>query len=135
MMMKCFNCGAEVRMPARFCGLCGTLVSDPHESTLVDAPVTGEDDLLPRLRMVLAGEYDVDRELGRGGMAVVYKATEVGLRRPVALKVLPPNLGLTVRAVERFKREARTVAELDHLCHVPVLGGELGQLADSSRKV
>lgn len=117
--MKCFNCGAEVGQPARFCGECGTLVSDPHEATLAISPA-GEDDLLQRVRMVLAGEYEVDRELGRGGMAVVFKATEVGLRRPVALKILPPDLGLTVRAVERFKREARTVAELDHPNIVPV---------------
>src|SRR5438067_3776118 len=53
-------------------------------------------------------------------MAVVFKANEVGLRRVVALKVLPPELGLTARAVERFKREARMVAEIDHPNIIPV---------------
>src|SRR5438067_11529913 len=53
-------------------------------------------------------------------MAVVFKATEVGLRRVVALKVLPPELGLTARAVERFKREARMVAEIDQPNIIPV---------------
>src|SRR5436305_587969 len=70
--------------------------------------------------MVLAGEYEVEHELGRGGMGVVFKATEIGLGRTVALKVLPPDLGLTPRAVERFKREARMVAELDHPNIIPV---------------
>jgi predicted Ser/Thr protein kinase len=116
--MKCFRCGAEVRPPARFCGVCGTLVAD-QEGTLI-VPPDHEDDLLERVRRVLAGEYEVESELARGGMAVVYKASEVGLRRAVALKVLPPDLGLTIRAVERFKREARTVAELDHPNIIPV---------------
>jgi len=117
--MKCFQCGAEVPAPARFCGHCGTRLSDPHESTLL-VPAEAQDALLERVRMVLAGEYEVEGEVGRGGMAVVFKATEVGLGRSVALKVLPPDLGLTVRAVERFKREARLVAELDHPNIIPV---------------
>ena len=117
--MKCFKCGADVPSPARFCGHCGTLVGDPHDPTLT-LPVATGDDLLQRLRMVLAGEYEVEHELARGGMAVVFKATEVGLRRVVALKVLPPELGLTARAAERFKREARMVAEIDHPNIIPV---------------
>ncbi len=117
--MKCFTCGADVSPPARFCGHCGTLVGDPHDATLTLPAATG-DDLLQRLRMVLAGEYEVEHELARGGMAVVFKANEVGLRRVVALKVLPPELGLTARAVERFKREARMVAEIDHPNIIPV---------------
>ncbi len=124
--MKCFQCGADVPPPARFCGLCGTLVGDPHEATLMVPPESG-DDLLQRLRMVLAGEYEVEHELARGGMAVVFKATEVGLRRVVALKVLPPELGLTARAAERFKREARMVAEIDHPNIIPVYRvGQIG---------
>ena len=124
--MKCFQCGAEVPPPARFCGHCGTLVGDPHDATLM-VPSESGDDLLQRLRMVLAGEYEVEHELARGGMAVVFKATEVGLRRVVALKVLPPELGLTARAAERFKREARMVAEIDHPNIIPVYRvGQIG---------
>ena len=117
--MKCFKCGAEVPPPARFCGHCGTFAGDPHEATLL-VPEEGGDDLLQRLRMVLAGEYEVEQELARGGMGVVFKAVELGLRRVVALKVLPPELGLTAHAVERFKREARMVAEIDHPNIIPV---------------
>ena len=124
--MKCFQCGADVAPGARFCGHCGTLVGDPHDTTLV-VPTDSGDDLLQRLRMVLAGEYEVEHELARGGMAVVFKATEIGLRRVVALKVLPPELGLTARAAERFKREARMVAEIDHPNIIPVYRvGQIG---------
>jgi len=124
--VKCFQCGADVPPPARFCGHCGTLVGDPHDATLM-VPSESGDDLLQRLRMVLAGEYSVEHELARGGMAVVFKATEVGLRRVVALKVLPPELGLTARAAERFKREARMVAEIDHPNIIPVYRvGQIG---------
>lgn len=132
--MKCFQCGADVPAPARFCGHCGTRLSDPHESTLV-VPAEAQDALLERVRMVLAGEYEVEHEVGRGGMAVVFKATEVGLGRSVALKVLPPDLGLTVRAVERFKREARLVAELDHPNIIPVYRvGQLGGILHIAMK-
>ena len=117
--MKCFNCGAEVAPPARFCASCGTSVADPHESTLV-LPPEADDQLLRRVRMSLSGEYEVQEELARGGMGIVFRATEVGLQRTVALKVLSPDFGLTGRAVARFKREARTVAELDHPNIVPV---------------
>ena len=99
---------------------------DPHEATVV---IETEDPeaLLHQLRMVLAGEFDVERELARGGMGVIFKATEVGLRRAVALKVLPPELGLSVKSAERFKREARMVAELDHPNIIPVYRvGRLG---------
>src|SRR6266542_5333289 len=60
-------------------------------------------------------------------MGIVFRATEVGLQRQVALRVLSPDLGLTGRAVARFKREARTVAELEHPNIVPVYRvGQLG---------
>src|SRR5216117_3704065 len=119
MKAKCFRCGSELESTARFCPNCGTPVSDPQSATVV-LPSEAGDDLLQRLRLVLAGEYEVEQELARGGMAIVYRATEVGLGRVVALKVLPPDLGLTPRAVERFKREARMVAELDHPNIIPV---------------
>ena len=124
--MKCFSCSAELSAGARFCASCGTLVVDPQDATVI---VDAEDPeaLLHRVRMVLAGEFDVERELARGGMGVIFKATEVTLRRPVALKVLPPELGLSVRTAERFKREARMVADLDHPNIIPVYRvGQLG---------
>ncbi|HXI34039.1 MAG TPA: protein kinase [Gemmatimonadales bacterium] len=118
--MKCFRCGSTIGDDQRFCGKCGALVSaDPHSETLAVETGGGEDQV-ERLRRVLSGEFEVDAELARGGMSVIYKARDVTLARSVALKVLPPELGLTVRAVERFQREARMAAELEHPNIVPV---------------
>ena len=62
----------------------------------------------------LAGQYDIERELGRGGMGVVYLAHDVKLDREVAIKVLPPLLAGAPEVRERFLREARTAARLSH---------------------
>ena len=125
-MVKCFGCGAAVPETSRFCGNCGRLVVDPNTSTVVDQTVE-EDTLLDRLRRVLAGDFEVERELARGGMGIVFRAVDEQAKRPVALKVLSPELGLTPRAAERFKREGRMVAELEHPNIVPVYRvGQIG---------
>jgi serine/threonine-protein kinase len=72
------------------------------------------------LQAALAGEYSLQRELGRGGMGVVYLARDVQLDRDVAIKVLPSHLAQTVQARERFLREARTAAGLSHPHIVPI---------------
>ncbi|MEQ8766256.1 MAG: protein kinase [Planctomycetota bacterium] len=66
------------------------------------------------------GDYDLVREIGRGSMGIVFEARQRKLNRRVALKVLPPNLTLTERAVQRFRREAESVAMLDHPGIVPI---------------
>src|SRR5689334_9932073 len=66
------------------------------------------------------GEFKIVRELGRGGMGVVYEAVQLPLHRRVALKVLGPGIGLTRRAVDRFRREAEAAAKLHHTNIVPV---------------
>jgi serine/threonine protein kinase len=76
--------------------------------------------LLGLLRTELAPEYAVEREVGRGGMAVVFLANEVQLGRAVAIKVLPPEMALAPNVAERFKREARMAASLDHPNIIPI---------------
>jgi serine/threonine protein kinase len=66
------------------------------------------------------GDFEINRELGRGGMGVVYEARQVSLNRPVALKVLSGGLGLTAKAVQRFRRESEAAAKLHHTNIVPV---------------
>ncbi|MEJ2737545.1 MAG: protein kinase [Anaerolineae bacterium] len=62
----------------------------------------------------ILGNYQLAEELGRGGMAVVYRAHQPSLNRDVAIKVLPPHLSFDQEFVERFQREARAAASLRH---------------------
>jgi serine/threonine protein kinase/tetratricopeptide (TPR) repeat protein len=66
------------------------------------------------------GEFRVLREIGRGGMGVVYEAEQTPMKRRVALKVLFPAVTSSPRAVERFQREARAAGRLHHTHLVPV---------------
>ena len=74
------------------------------------------------------GEYRIVREVGRGGMGVVYEAVQTSLSRRVALKVLPLGALLSDNALERFAREAATSGQLHHTSIVPVyaVGEEQG---------
>src|SRR5206468_464615 len=71
-------------------------------------------------REQLQDEYDILEELGRGGMAIVFKAREKQLERDVAIKVLPFSLAFDKEFVERFQREARTSAKLEHPGIIPI---------------
>jgi serine/threonine protein kinase/tetratricopeptide (TPR) repeat protein len=66
-----------------------------------------------RLQTALSDRYDLQREIGRGGMATVYLAQDLKHRRPVALKILHPHLAANVGA-ERFQREVEIAARLNH---------------------
>ena len=70
-------------------------------------------DTLERLTALVADRYAVERELGRGGMATVYLATDIRHDRRVAIKVLLPDLAATIGA-ERFEREIKLAARLQH---------------------
>ncbi len=72
------------------------------------------------LQSALAGEYSLQRELGRGGMGIVYLARDVQLDRDVAIKVLPAERAADPAARERFLREARLAAGLSHPHIVPI---------------
>ena len=76
--------------------------------------------LTDRLRAALAGRYDIEREQGRGGMAIVFRARDLRHDRTVAVKVLRPELGEALGA-ERFLREVRITAKLSHPHILPLL--------------
>jgi serine/threonine-protein kinase len=66
------------------------------------------------LQQAVAGRYSLERELGRGGMGIVFLARDVALDRLVAIKLLPPALATRSGLTERFLAEARTAARLSH---------------------
>jgi len=85
-------------------------------------------DLLSQLRTALADRYTLERELGRGGMATVYLARDLRHKRPVALKVLHPELAYAIGG-DRFLREIEVAANLTHPHIVPLFdSGEVDGL-------
>ena len=84
-------------------------------------------DLVDRLRAALADRYTFEREIGRGGMATVYRAQDLKHQRPVAVKVLHPYLAANLGA-ERFLREIQIAASLQHPHIVPLY--DSGQASD-----
>src|SRR4051794_24804739 len=85
----------------------------------------------------LFGAYRIDGVIARGGMGVVYRATQLNLERPVALKLIAPNLAEDPQFRERFVRESRTAAAIDHPNVVPIheAGDFEGRLFISMRLV
>jgi len=76
--------------------------------------------LAARLTQALGSSYTIEGEIGRGGMGVVYSARDERLKRKVAIKVLPPELGFREEIRIRFLREAETAARLSHPHIVPI---------------
>lgn len=72
------------------------------------------------LQTAVAGRFSLERELGRGGMGIVYLAHDVLLERPVAIKLLAPTLGASAEMRRRFVREARIAAQCFHPHIVPI---------------
>jgi serine/threonine protein kinase len=115
--MFCSRCGSEITGKSKFCPSCGL---DLMATTPVHAIATGVLQELDLVRDSLATEYEIIEELGRGGMAMVYRAKDRQLEREVAVKVLPFSLAFDTEFVERFQREARTAAQLEHPNIIPI---------------
>src|SRR5256884_3599537 len=83
-------------------------------------PAPAFDRLFLDFQSALAGRYSLERELGRGGMGVVYLAREVRLDRLVAVKLLPPAPARDAQLRERFLREAPTAPKPRHPHIIPI---------------
>jgi serine/threonine-protein kinase len=88
----------------------------------VPDPVVSSSDaeLRAHVERALSANYELDREIGRGGMGIVYKAKDRRLKRPVAVKLLPPELAFRGEIRSRFLKEAETAAQLSHPNIVPI---------------
>ena len=91
----------------------------PRPARMKNLPLTS-DNVFLSFQAALAGRYSIDRELGRGGMGIVYLAREVHLDRLVAIKLLPPELATKPALRERFVREAQLAAKLSHPNIIPI---------------
>jgi serine/threonine-protein kinase len=79
-----------------------------------------DDELRAHVERALAAHYELDCEIGRGGMGIVYRAKDKRLKRNVAIKLLPPELAFRSEIKSRFLREAETAAQLSHPNIVPI---------------
>jgi serine/threonine-protein kinase len=103
---SCRSCDTPLPAKAAFCPSCGT-------ATPTDLNVAFGEGFHDRLQSALAGRYRIERELGQGGMAVVFLAHDLKHQRDVALKVMRPELAKSIGA-DRFLREVRIAAQLSH---------------------
>ncbi|HQR18184.1 MAG TPA: protein kinase, partial [Gemmatimonadales bacterium] len=124
--MHCAHCGHKLEDSWTACPLCGARVGGGHDPRGV---ATGDVSETTLIKDTLAAEYEILEELGRGGMAIVFRAREKALDREVAVKVLPFSLAFDSEFVERFQREARTAAQLEHPNIIPIYRvGRTGQV-------
>ncbi|WP_284349891.1 protein kinase domain-containing protein [Roseisolibacter agri] len=114
---RCPRCNTPTTAGLRYCPTCGLRLGAPDPGA---GPASTADPFLARVRAALLNEYDVAREIGRGGMAAVFLAQDLRLPRRVALKVMLPELAYSPVMPQRFVGEARTAAMLDHPNIVPV---------------
>ena len=148
-MVKCPSCGNENTDASRFCGQCGKAVgnealghtaatstswdaspgSPPPSSTSHPSSGSLQDGrFLPGA--LLAGRYRVVAMLGKGGMGEVYRADDLTLGQPVALKFLPESVAGNDNAIARFRNEVRTARQVSHpnVCRVYDVGTIEGHL-------
>jgi serine/threonine protein kinase len=121
--MICVNCHTPIPENSQYCLACGADTSDPGTGPRPDLNAASNH-LFTQLRAAVVDRYDLRELLGRGGMGAVFLATDRKLDRPVALKVLPPEISHDVNVVERFEREAKTAAKLDHPNIIPIYSVE-----------
>src|SRR5512144_841434 len=129
--MRCPICGTTNPPSQRFCGSCGAaLVSSNSETIASPTPPRVPTDggrYVPG--QVLAGRYRMLSLLGRGGMGEVYRADDLKLGQPVALKFLPRDIDANRGRLQRFLDEVRTARQVSHanVCRIYDAGETDGQ--------
>jgi serine/threonine protein kinase len=144
-MPPCSTCGTEIPASGRFCSACGTPANNQDELATLDFPtatsplpvkppsasssrISGSGDYLSEGRFLpgrlLASRYRIIALLGKGGMGEVYRADDLTLGQPVALKFLPDEAAHDQGLLERFKNEVRIARRVSHpnVCRVYDVG-------------
>jgi eukaryotic-like serine/threonine-protein kinase len=115
--MTCRSCGAKLEPGARFCGVCGARVDDARRPAPQPQPKpAGSPARAPRgeplIGRVLSDRFRVEAKLGEGGFGAVYRGVQTRTGRPVALKLLHPEMTRDKNLVARFRREGEVLCKL-----------------------
>ena len=121
----CPTCHTPLPGVAAYCYVCGTetpagINRETGERIAVTRSGIGPVALRSKLQRALGPGYELQDRIGAGGFAEVFKARDLRLKRDLAVKVLRPDLGLSPELLQRFRREAETIAALRHPNIVPV---------------
>lgn len=126
--MKCPKCQHENPDDSRFCGKCGTQILKEEGISL-----SKTEEFHPPLRELTRGDlfakrYEVVEELGRGGMAKVYRVVDKNVQEDIALKLLNPEIASDKEAIERFRNELKMARNIAHrnICRMYDLNEENG---------
>jgi hypothetical protein len=143
--MTCPACGATTPSAAGFCPACGAALKNADDAPTVYTPASGQASpaasaaptrlsgraTTPRPAMgrfvsgaILAGRYQIVALLGRGGMGEVYRAEDLSLGQPVALKFLPDFVAADAERLSRFRAEVSVARQVSHpnVCRVYDIG-------------
>ena len=113
--------GRRLFLGRRKCYTTHVFRRQPQDPFVPETSANAQDPALRELLdRTLSASYEIDREIGRGGMGVVYRAKDRRLKRTVAIKLLPPELAFRSEIKSRFLREAETAAQLSHPNIVPI---------------
>jgi serine/threonine-protein kinase len=146
-MARCASCGGEISESSGFCGGCGAAAAVPDafatqtvaiptpraSSSGTSASASRSSYVRPQGRFtpgtLLGGRYRIVAMLGKGGMGEVYRADDLSLDQPVALKFLPEALAFNEDALDRFRNEVRIARQVSHpnVCRVYDMGEMEGQ--------
>ncbi len=137
-MITCQSCHCELPDSSRFCLTCGKPATVPDgAATVFIEPTSGPSHItsLPKAGRfqpgaILAGRYQIIGLLGKGGMGEVYRANDLTLDQPVALKFLPEEMAVNPAMLGRFHGEVRIARQVSHpnVCRVYDIGEVDGQL-------